>query len=454
MVLGAYGAPGSILLTLFLLEWLRADKWQIGLVLTMTYLGPTLEPLGAYLAERLGRRRPLFLAGFLLNRLPFFALGVVPLLGPSSVGRGRGIAIVLAVVAVTRVGAALGTPAWWSWLGDLVPERRRARFFGCRTQSAGAVTAASLVVGLTLLETCGGMANCWLVSGLFTAGAAFGTLDILLYLTIPEPRPCRGATRPVAAPFPQALVQHIRAPFAAGSFRRLILGMGLWSFSANLIVPFAPVYQRGESLAGQQVGLGISFLALAGLSVLASLATMVTARRWGDWSQRLGPRRLLLAGSGYLFVHLAYCLVGPGSLAMLVPISLASGAMAGAWSVAANQLLLGVAPREERSYFVSAYNLTNGWLMAGGPLLGGMLADHLPLLGWRLPGGLPCCYFHLLIVLACAGGATALTILLPCAAGGALTVRPVASITDSRARRAGTLGTGSPERKAPCPTPL
>jgi MFS family permease len=467
-VLGVYGAPGSILLTLFLLEWLRADKWQIGLVLTMMYLGPTFEPLGAYLAERLGRRRSLFLTGFLVNRVPFFVMGGIPFIGQAH--RVLSILIILAVVAVTRVGAALGTPAWWSWVGDLVPERRRARFFGCRAQCAGAMTATSLVVGLALLEMCGGLANRWLVSLLFSAGAAFGTLDILLYLGVQEPPP-RGKVQPTAAaPFPQALIHHLRAPFAARSFRRLILGMGLWSFSANLVVPFIPVYQRGECLAGQRLGLGISFLSLAGLNVLASLATMLTARRWGNWGPRLGPRVLLLVGSGYLFVNLAYWLVGPASMAALVPISLAAGALAGAWTVVTNQLLLATAPRENRSYFVSAYNLTNGWLMAGGPLLGGLLADRLPFLGWSLPGGLPCCYFHLLVLLACLGGAGALVLLSGSPALGmesspeptpegrvvyarlsletnGLTVRKQEGITEL-----GRIATNTQERQTSCPS--
>src|SRR5439155_20705345 len=77
MVLASSGAPGSILLTLFLQQCLHADKWQIGLVMTMTFLGPTFEPLGAYLAEWLGCRRRLFMATFLGNRLPYFLFALV-----------------------------------------------------------------------------------------------------------------------------------------------------------------------------------------------------------------------------------------------------------------------------------------------------------------------------------------------------------------------------------------
>src|SRR5207302_1203548 len=162
----------------------------------------------------------------LCNRIPFLGLAIIPLLGPPDRCRQLGIVLVLAIVGMTRMPAALGTPAWWSWMGDLVPERRRSRFFSCRQQTASAATGISL-----------------------------------------------------------------------------ILGMGLWSFSANLVMPFLPVYQRGEMIAGHQLGLGISWFYLAALTVAASFAGMLTSRRWGQWIERMGPHRLLLLGSGYLFVN-------------------------------------------------------------------------------------------------------------------------------------------------------
>src|SRR5262245_38180138 len=82
-VWATFSAPGSVLLTLFLQEWLRAAKWQIGLVLTMTYLGPTFEPPGAFLAEKLRRRRLIFLITHLINRTSFLTFASIPFLGTS-----------------------------------------------------------------------------------------------------------------------------------------------------------------------------------------------------------------------------------------------------------------------------------------------------------------------------------------------------------------------------------
>src|ERR1700722_5126911 len=136
-----YGAPGSLFLTLFMKEGLHAQKWQIGLLMTLTFLGPIWEPAGAYLAERLGKRRPLFLVTFLLSRMCFFFLAAIPLLASRGLGPPRGVVLFLIVVAVTRFFNHLGNPSWWSWMADLVHERRRGRFFGCRTQASSAVAA-------------------------------------------------------------------------------------------------------------------------------------------------------------------------------------------------------------------------------------------------------------------------------------------------------------------------
>lgn len=403
MVFGTYVAPGSLMLTLFLQDWLHAEKWHIGLVMTLAYLGPTFEPIGAFLAERLGRRRPLFIVGFLGNRLPFFGLAVIPFLDPVA-SRDLSIILVLGIIALTRVFAHLANPAWWSWMGDLVPEHRRGRFFARRSQVTSAAAAASFVVAMLLLHCWGGMHNRVLVSALFAAGAVFGVIDALLYFGVPEPAMRAGlggeATRALLAPF--------RLP----AYRRLILGVGVWAFCVNLVVPYVPIYQFGDTVDGCRLGLGLSWKFLAVLNVAGSLAAMLSSRWWGRFSDNIGPRALLLLASGHLFVNLTYLVIPPGRfLALLVVVSVISGALTAAWTVGVNQLLLGLAPRENRSVFVSAFNFANGWLMAGGPLLGGWLAGRIPLLGWTLPGGLTCCYFHLLVVVASIGGLVGLAIL-------------------------------------------
>ena len=409
-VWSTYGAPGSLFLTLFMKEGLHAQKWQIGLLMTVTFLGPIWEPAGAFLAERLGKRRPLFLVTFLLSRMGFFFLAAIPLLASRGMAPQRGIVLVLIVVAITRFFNHLGNPSWWSWMADLVHERAGGRFFGSRTQASSAVVAAGCVLlGLTALEFSGGMSNGKLLSGLFFLGAIFGVTDICLYFRIPEPPLAR---KQGSRGF-DSFVHSFCEPFRHREFRRLLIGMGLWSFSANLVLPFLPLYQRGETLAGHTLGLGVSWIFLACMNVLANIAGVLSSRRWARWAERLGPERILLLGSGYLFVNLAYLVIQPAwHVFALLPLSFLAGTLSAAWTVSNQQHLLRTAPKENCSFYVSAHNFTNGLLMAAGPLIGGLLADRAPFLNWTWPGGLPCCYFHILLFLATAGGCAALFILL------------------------------------------
>ncbi len=377
--------------------------------MTVTFLGPIWEPAGAFLAEKFGKRRPLFLATFLLSRMGFFFLAAIPLLASRGMAPQRGIVLVLLVVAVTRFFNHLGNPSWWSWMADLVHERRRGRFFGCRTQASSAVAAGCVLIGLSAVEFSGGMSNGWLLSSLFFLGAVFGVTDICLYFRIPEPP----LTKKNEVKCLRSFLHSATEPMRNRSFRRLLLGMGLWSFSANLVLPFLPLYQRGETLAGHELGLGVTWIFLACMNVIANIAGVLSSRIWARWLDRLGPKRILLLGSGYLFINLFYLLIQPAwHVFALLPLAFVTGTLSAAWTVSNQQHLLHSAPKENRSFYISAHNFTNGLLMAAGPLIGGLLADWAPVLNWSWPGGLPCCYFHVLLFLASVGGCCALLILL------------------------------------------
>lgn len=401
--------PAGILLTLFLQEGLHAEKWQIGLLLTMTFLGPTIEPLGAYLIERWRCRKSLFIVTFLLFRVAFFGLALVPLMAPVGGDCRQSVVFVLLLVTLTRLPAHLGAPAWWSWIADLIPERCRGRFFGCRSQWSSALTALSFVGGMGLLHIYGGMENRVLISSIFAVAACFGVVDIVLFFFVPDP----GSSRPHTDAGGRTFITGVLRPFQQPGFRQLLLGMGLWSFSTNLLLPFVPLYQRGEVVNGQSIGLGVSWLMLALLTVVSNVAAIATSRFWGRCCDRIRLRQLLPFASSYLFVNLGYLVISSqNALLLLVPMSLLGGALNACWTVATQQLMLRSTPRQDRGYFISTYNLVNGWLMAGGPLLGGWLADQCPLLGWTLPGGLPCCYVHLLLIVSMLGGLAALAVLV------------------------------------------
>ena len=337
----------------------------------------------------------------------FFFLAAIPLLASRGMAPQRGIVLVLLVVAVTRFFNHLGNPSWWSWMADLVHERRRGQFFGCRTQASSAVAAGCVLVGLSAVELSGGMSNGWLLSSLFFLGAVFGVTDICLYFRIPEPPLAKKNEVKCLRSFLRSATEPMHR-----SFRRCCWN-GPVVVQRNLVLPFLPLYQRGETLAGHELGLGVTWIFLACMNVIANIAGVLSSRIWPRWIDRLGPQRILLLGSGYLFINLFYLLIQPAwHVFALLPLAFVTGTLSAAWTVSNQQHLLHSAPKENRSFYISAHNFTNGLLMAAGPLIGGLLADWAPVFNWSWPGGLPCCYFHILLFLASVGGCCALVILM------------------------------------------
>src|SRR5690606_34669345 len=133
---------GSVLIGYLLA--LGAAPWHIALVGSVPFLAQVASPLGASAAEALGRRRVLAAAIAATSRLLWLLAAFLPQLVPSAVAP---TALVAVVFLAGCFQAANGT-VWTAWMGDVVPEDRRGRYFGLRTGVLGVVgMLANLAAG-------------------------------------------------------------------------------------------------------------------------------------------------------------------------------------------------------------------------------------------------------------------------------------------------------------------
>src|SRR5690606_35695935 len=126
---------------------LGAASWHIALVGSVPFLAQVASPLGAYAAEALGRRRGLSAAIATASRLLWLLAAFLPQMVPAAVAP---TALVAVVFLAGCFQAANGT-VWTAWMGDVVPEGRRGRYFGMRTGVLGVVgMLANLAAGAFL----------------------------------------------------------------------------------------------------------------------------------------------------------------------------------------------------------------------------------------------------------------------------------------------------------------
>lgn len=129
--------------------FLRATTPQIGLLASLPpLLGSLIQPVSAWLGRFTGQRKTIVLAGAGLQALAWLPIAALPILFPS-----HALPLLIMSVVLYQCGAHLATPQWGSMMGDIVPNRRRGRFFARRTKIVSLTTFMALTFGGLLLQS-------------------------------------------------------------------------------------------------------------------------------------------------------------------------------------------------------------------------------------------------------------------------------------------------------------
>lgn len=296
-----------------------------------------------------------------ISRLTFLPLLALPTLDAS---RGTKLHLFLGIVAISTVASVIGNSAWVAWMGDLVPDRLRGRFFGRRTiflSIAGTLTSLGAAILLDRLAPIGwtGAALSVLTAAAFLAGV----VSIVLMLRQHEPPV---ATEP-GVPAWQALRLALRD-------RRVRPFLG-YLFAWNAAVGISASFFAYHMLTNLHTG----FLVVAAHGVGVATVRIASARFWGLAVDRIGAGPVVVFCSfGIAAVPLTWFVVTPDRL---WPIALDAIFAAFLWSghnIAAFDLTIGLAPRASRPFYLAAFATAGGLGFGLASMLAGQLAALVP----------------------------------------------------------------------------
>jgi MFS family permease len=335
---------------------------QVALVAALPQLGQLVQVPAAWAAVLAGRRR-VALATLAVSRQAFLPLALLPLLDPPA-GVARGL--LLAVAAASAALATAGNVAWTAWMGDLVPERIRGRYFGRRTAICVlAGTGASLATA-RLLDASRGDGTALALAALALASSAVGAVTTVLLARQHEP---------VAAPGPRPGLSCALRPLRDPRARAVLAYQLAWNASVGIAGGYFTLHLLGN--------LRVGFVVVALHAAAGALAKFASAPFFGRAVDRLGARPVLAAASfGSAGLPLLWLGASPGVLWPLALDAALGGVAWGAHGLASFAVPLAVAPRRERPFYVAAFSSAGGLAYALGTAAGGALVAAQP------PGGL------------------------------------------------------------------
>jgi MFS family permease len=369
---------GSVLIGYML--HLGASPTHLGLVASVPLLAQAMSPLAAWLAAILGRRRFLILANAFVARGLWILAAVLPSLGLPPAAQPT---FLVALVLVSSVFQAANSTLWTAWIGDVVPDNVRGRYFGARTGIAGLMgTIANLSAGWYLDRVAAPLG----FQVVIWVGIACAAISAALYLLHYDPPSTRERV---------SLVNVVRTPLADRNFRRFLVFAVYWQFAVFLSAPFVFPYFLDQ--------LRLTFTQIAIWSAIAASSALATTMLWGRVADRVGNKAVLAIGTFVAGVALPTCWILAGVTGRLAYIWVSAVFDAVAWGAigpAIFNLALASAPRGKRTAFIAMYALASGVAgFIGGLLSGPLLLLMQPLASLSL-GGIPLTPYYGLFLLS------------------------------------------------------
>jgi MFS family permease len=305
------------------------NDFHFGLLTALTFLATFAQLLATILVERSGLKKYQFLFCGLISRFLWMVIALIPLMLP--LPSAWAVWSMLTLVLMSSVMLSMATPAWHTWMGDLIPRRIRGRYFATRNAFT-LLVKIPVVIALGLLLDHVTRANpagvgdpiitavdqptlLWLICGIFFVAGLLGMADIALFFWIREvvgttpdeprtpavnirvdPRKSHGliarsvhAMRYLRAVFRNLLL----GPLGDPVFRRYVAYSATITFAASVSGQY---FWRTllENYKFGQLGSDVLFVVMGPLASLMSLR--ITGRLLDKW----GRRPVLLLGTSLI----------------------------------------------------------------------------------------------------------------------------------------------------------
>lgn len=351
-------------------------------------LGGVLQWFAADLTDRTRRRNLIIVASAVVQALSWLPLCVAVFLA-----KEQAFWLALFGYLIFAATGAFSVPPWASLMGDLVPPRRRGRYFGMRNALSGLVHFGSLFAAGWWLTWCQDNPR---VAVLGLSGLNFGFLVVFVL---------SGIARFISAWYLAHVHEPPYAPQASDRFT-------MWEFLKRLpqahfgrFVVYNALMNAGIVCFMNYLGWyllkerGFSPGWLAVIMTMNLMATVLSQPYWGRLADRVGNKRVLaLGGIGLVATPLLFPL--SDTLTHYLLVMTYDGLLMGAFGLAAGNYFYDVVTPAKRARCGACNMLFVGTGVLCGCFIGALLATYAPL-PLRL-GGVTITHAFTLILLASA----------------------------------------------------
>jgi len=339
--------------------FLKASAPQIGVLASLPPLIASFAQLfSAWLGRATGHRHRIVVLGASLQAFAWLPIMLLPILFPA-----HAVPLLIASVVLYHGGAHLVAPQWSSMMGDIVPSRKRGRFFGLRTRIVMLTTFCALMLGGMFLHVFNDR-------GMTLAGFALlftlaGLARIVSVWHLSRIRDPGGNVAALELPIGAEWWRRLRQSNAV----RFSIFFAMMQFGVAIASPFFTVYILRD--------LGFSYLNFTLNSGASIFTQFLTLSQWGRISDVFGNRRVLTV-TGIFIPLMPILWTVSTNVWYLIAIQALSGFSWAGFTLAAGNFVYDLVAAERRATYLAIHNVLANVGIFAGAILGGFLAVTLP----------------------------------------------------------------------------
>ncbi len=344
---------------------INSSNSQVALLSSIpNLLGPLSQLFGSKLMEKCTRKR-IVLFAVLVQALMWLPIIAFAFLFWKGVWTGALPILLIVFFSVYAVFANLGSPAWFSWMGDIVEEKERGRYFSRRNLICGIISIVCTIIAAFFLDFF--KKHDFLLLGFvvfFFLAMCARLVSRKMFKFQYEP-PIR-----LNDGYYFSLWQFAKkAPF--NNFGRFTLFRTMLSLVTNIAAPFFVVYMLRN--------LQFSYVSFMLVTISSSTFSLLFVRLWGKFSDKFGNYKVMRITSILVSLLPILWLFSKSPYYLALAPELISGLGWSGFNLAAGNYIYDCVTPQRRALVVSYYNILNGIAIFFGAAIGAILVKFVQL---------------------------------------------------------------------------
>jgi len=351
LLLSAF-TQGSVLTGMALL--VGAKESQLGIIFGIPQLANVLQIATPLWVERLKSRRT-YVAFFAGTHRILFCLTALTIFLPESIR----VQTYLSLLGFCFIAASMSSIPWQTWMGDLVPEEIRGRFFARRNAIINLTYIVVAPFAGKILDLFPGQTGFLILYGF---GLAFAIVNTGCFIKQYEPP---------FHPKPQKTKKLLRTYLLAVRnypFVRMVLFFSIWTVARAIADSFYSVYMIKQ--------LNIKFFHIKLFETTFFIVLIIASLMWGYLSDRFGNRPIArICSALYIISPILWIFVTHDTYLLLFGIHILNGLLSAGMGIATFNLLLVSSPRRNKSVYLSLWAAITGISGFVGSYCGGQFLE-------------------------------------------------------------------------------